>query len=171
MSTENNKLIAEFMGVEEAYNPNGNDWVLKTTTPDAHGDTDILESCKDNELQYHCSWDWLMPVVEKIESDERHDVNILQYGTIITDNQSEWFEDIGYHPKELVNNIANVSFDKKIEHTYDAVVKFINTRKVKGLISKLKSYDLDGETTQFILEEIGMDYQMYKQLNVKYNNK
>ena len=65
MSKENNKLIAEFMGVEEAYNPNGNDWVLKTTTPDAYGDTDILESCKDNELQYHCSWDWLMPVAEK----------------------------------------------------------------------------------------------------------
>jgi len=66
MSTENNKLIAEFMGVEEAYNPNGNDWVLKTTTPDAYGDTDILESCKDNELQYHSSWDWLMPVVRNV---------------------------------------------------------------------------------------------------------
>ena len=64
-----NKLIAEFMGIEEAYNPNGNDWVLKKTTPDVNGDTDILESCKGNELQYHTSWDRLMPVVRKIEQD------------------------------------------------------------------------------------------------------
>jgi hypothetical protein len=120
MSTENNKLIAEFMGIEEAYNPNGNDWVLKTTTPDTYGDTDILESCKGNELQYHSSWDWLMPVVEKIESDERYDVDILQYGTRITDNQ-----------KEIVNNIADISFDKKIEHTYKAVVEFIKNFKTK----------------------------------------
>jgi len=47
-----NKLIAEFMGIEEAYNPNGNDWVLKKTIPDVNGDTDILESCKGNELTY-----------------------------------------------------------------------------------------------------------------------
>ena len=163
MSTENNKLIAEFMGMTYG-DPNDNSVMIQMT----HQGNEVVPI---ESMKYHSSWDWLMPVVEKIESDERHDVNILQYGTIITDNQSEWFEDIGYHPKELVNNIANVSFDKKIEHTYDAVVKFINTRKVKGLISKLKSYDLDGETTQFILEEIGMDYQMYKQLNVKYNNK
>jgi hypothetical protein len=45
---KDNKLIAEFMGIEEAYNPNGNDWVLKTTTPDVNGDTDILESYKGN---------------------------------------------------------------------------------------------------------------------------
>ena len=71
------------------------------------------------------------------------------------------------------NNInePNFDFSNNIDYKNDEVVKFINTRKVKGLISKLKSYDLDGETTQFILEEIGMDYQMYKQLNVKYNNK
>ena len=62
---KNNRLIAEFMGIEEAYNPNGNDWVLKKTTSDVNGDTNILESCKGNELQYHTSWDWLMPVISK----------------------------------------------------------------------------------------------------------
>ena len=65
---KHNELIAEFMGIEEAYNPNGNDWVLKKTTPDINGDTDILECCKSNDLKYHSSWDWLMPVVEKIYS-------------------------------------------------------------------------------------------------------
>jgi hypothetical protein len=55
-----------------------------------------------------------MPVVEKIESYERYDVEIVQYGTKIMDNQ-----------KEIVNNIADISFDKKIEHTHQAVVEFI----------------------------------------------
>ena len=67
-----------------------------------------------SELKFNCSWDWLMPVVEKIESYERYDVDILQYGTRISDNQ-----------KEIVNNIANTSFDTKIDHTYQAVVEFI----------------------------------------------
>ena len=69
----------------------------------------------EDDLEYHTSWDWLMPVVEKIENDERYDVDILQYGTRIREGQ-----------KDIVNNIADISFDKKIEHTYQAVVKFIN---------------------------------------------
>jgi len=70
-----------------------------------------------DELKFHFSWDWLMPVVEKIESYERYDVDILQYGTRISDNQ-----------KEIVNNIANTSFDTKIDHTYQAVVEFIKNQ-------------------------------------------
>ncbi len=48
MSTkENNKLIAKFM------------------------DTEITNNTKNilgSSLKYHSSWDWLMPVIEKIES-------------------------------------------------------------------------------------------------------
>ena len=102
---KNNKLIAEFMGYEIIYRPNSNGFIEISDT----------ELCDVDDLKYHTSWDWLMPVVEKIESDERYDVDILQYGTRIRENQ-----------KEIVNNIANISFDKKIEHTYDAVVEFIN---------------------------------------------
>ncbi len=47
---ENNKLIAEFMNVDHV---------------------DIDQAYEDyGELKYHTSWDWLMPVVEKIESLE-----------------------------------------------------------------------------------------------------
>jgi hypothetical protein len=102
---KNNKLIAEFMGYEINYRPNSSGFIEISDT----------ELCDVDDLKYHTSWDWLMPVVEKIESDERYDVDILQYGTRIRENQ-----------KEIVNNIANISFDKKIEHTYDAVVEFIN---------------------------------------------
>ena len=104
---ENNKLIAEFM--ELVYAPPSkrwDDWFTKDGIRVTFGSR--------IPLQYHSSWDWLMTVVEEIETDERFDVNILQYGTIITDNQ-----------KEVVNNVADISFDRKIDHVYDAVVKFI----------------------------------------------
>ena len=55
---ENNKLIAEFMGLEASpkYNPkeyyrkeyNSGEWYLP------------------EEMQYHTSWDWLMPVIQKV---------------------------------------------------------------------------------------------------------
>ncbi len=96
---KDNKLIAEFMEV---------DGFLSLS-----------------QMNYHTSWDWLMPVVEKIERDERYDVDILQYGTRIRENSK----------KEIVNNIADISFDKKIEHTYDAIVKFIQYYQKKNVIA------------------------------------
>ena len=110
MSTENNKLIAEFMGVEEAYNPNGNDWVLKTTTPDAYGDTDILESYKDNELQYHSSWDWLMPVVE-----------------VCLIGEAEQSEEIS---NTTIKNIYEGICNQDISFAYKSVVEFVNYKTI-----------------------------------------
>ena len=104
---ENNRLIAEFMGWK--YNTNKS--VMSYPLDD---NSIFIGRHLTMNLKFHSSWDWLMAVVEKIESDERYDVEILQYGTIIMDNQ-----------KEIVNNVADISFDKKIEHTYDAVVEFI----------------------------------------------
>ena len=57
--TEQNKLIAEFMGF------------VNTTPTDKY--FNIMEHSVTKQLQepmsakYHSSWDWLMPVVEKIE--------------------------------------------------------------------------------------------------------
>jgi hypothetical protein len=56
---ENNKLIADFMGMEHCYRPYG----------DGFMEVKENDSCVELEdLQYHESWDWLMPVVEKINS-------------------------------------------------------------------------------------------------------
>lgn len=49
---ENNKLIAEFMDVKLAKNMNNK--------------TNYFPS----ELEYHYSWDWLMPVIRKIRGTE-----------------------------------------------------------------------------------------------------
>ena len=45
MTTENNKLIAEFMGIDQV-------------------DIDAWLETNSN-LHYHTSWDWLMPVIDK----------------------------------------------------------------------------------------------------------
>ncbi len=56
----NNKLIAEFMG-----------WDIKlpTTIPtNLHLSNLELDNKEIFDLKFHTSWDWLMPVVEKIYS-------------------------------------------------------------------------------------------------------
>ena len=45
----------------------------------------------------------------------------------------------------------------------------VNSAVLQAL-SVLKHANIDGETMQYILEELGMDEQMWKQLNVKYGN-
>tara|TARA_R100000951_G_scaffold62912_1_gene52744 strand:- start:33 stop:644 length:612 start_codon:yes stop_codon:yes gene_type:complete len=40
--------------------------------------------------------------------------------------------------------------------------------KIKSIVSQLNEIGVDGETMQVILEEVGMDEQMYKQLNNKF---
>ena len=70
--------------------------------------------------------------------------------------------------------------NKEIEPTGDvkrrkvgignALNELSNNNLVEEIIEKLKDADLDGETIQYILEKIGMDYQMYKQLNVKFDD-
>ena len=55
---EGNKLIAEFEGLEQ----DGNYWYRPT------GNTEgLMYTHKYRRLEYHTSWDWLMPVVEKIK--------------------------------------------------------------------------------------------------------
>ena len=71
---ENNKLIAEFMGVK-------------------------YPMLKGSDLQYHTSWDWLMPVIRKIE-------------------------DGGLDPHELIDKALE---SRVIEDTYNEVVDTIKT--------------------------------------------
>lgn len=71
MKTDN-ELIAEFMGAERregprAFNPYQTvvQWIIKGNPYNQHRD-DIKHWYQPVELKYHESWDWLMPVVEKI---------------------------------------------------------------------------------------------------------
>ena len=77
---ENNKLIAEFMDYDN-----------------------VMETFPyDDELHYHESWDWLMPVVQECYK---------------SDNE-ELFD-------ELVDSVSTLS----IVNTYNSVVEFIKANK------------------------------------------
>ncbi len=101
---KNNKLIAEFMG-GKSY--------------EASGYTNFVYS-EDNhrtevDLAYHDSWDWLMPVVEKI--DEVSDENTL----FKVEHNRAFVEDI-----ENYHIFIDVIASSRLEATYKAVVEFIN---------------------------------------------
>ena len=95
---ENNKLIAEFMDKDVA--------LLESVG---------IEKYTSDELKYHTSWDWLMPVVEKIES--------LGYDVIIRKDSCEIIGEnvkgVEYSSYECFNAGKHIT-------TYQAVVEFIN---------------------------------------------
>ena len=123
---EHNKLIAEFMDVKigvdsYSYRP---------------GQSDLL---KEENLNYHKSWGWLMAVVEKIES-----LDLMEYGyqwegidgeteynngsicVEIEQNQCWIYMNLSLDPMHTLNeNTHRMKFDTKLEATYAAVVEFI----------------------------------------------
>ena len=112
-TTENNKLIAEFMHLETSINHNSSEWYEKKIISSI-----ITENA--NELNYHKSWDWLMPVVQRIECTS-------------TDNKdnSDNFFNVAIEVFECningVDTSINISHNAqtKIKATYEAVVEFI----------------------------------------------
>ena len=99
---KNNKLIAEFMGYPNI----------------AHDEDkrDYLEDC----VKYHKSWDWLMPVVEKIEYIESI-THGNQFQVIIRE------EEVGIYDKHTQTHIVYIPADgeSKLTNTHKAVVEFI----------------------------------------------
>lgn len=74
-------------------------------------------NCAAGDLKYHTSWDWLMPVVEKIESivdnfgGQRFNVQIEQCFCCIIENRTS-------------HDIVNFDRDTKMEAVFSACVKF-----------------------------------------------
>ena len=96
---KNNKLIAEFMGVKPTI-------LGDEITYEMYGAIDCIEDGVDEQhffleeqLMFHTSWDWLIPVVNKIEME---------------------CEGV---PIQLID----VSFYDEIHEVYWAVIEFIKT--------------------------------------------
>ena len=87
---ESNKLIAEFMGI--VYPKLDNVIVIDNVVT------------KEDELQYHTSWDWLMSVVEKIDAMFGEDDEV----------------------DDAINRVHNAMLSFDIDNTHKAVVEFIN---------------------------------------------
>ena len=96
---ENNKLIAEFMGLNI--------------------DRGVQADYMEHELMYHTSWDWLMSVVDKMESMgcvvKHHHGDCIVYKIDEKENYRCIIEMIGLN---------------KLENTYKAVVEFIKNREI-----------------------------------------
>jgi hypothetical protein len=105
---ENNKMIAEFMGMEKERHADGR-YLFTTDIDELKGaDTRFWE-----ELYFHVSWDWLMPVVEKIFS--------LGYDYTIKPRHMIIKERMGEIVSECIGQ-----YQSQEEVIYQAVVEFIN---------------------------------------------
>ena len=108
MKTDN-ELIAEFMGMHKA----DSDKIL--LTPDF---VMIDKECKYwgvNQLEYDTSWDWLHPVIDKIEK-------LMPHITIPDDLQNL---KEGNHGCEKYIDVISLPICSTIDEAYTEVVKFI----------------------------------------------
>ena len=71
----------------------------------------------DVDLHYHTSWDWLMPVVEKIEA-LKYRVEISHNGCLIESHKD-------LDTARINSGIGEIE-PTKLKATYKAVVEFIN---------------------------------------------
>lgn len=93
-TNEGNKLIAEFMGHEVAYSD--------TSHPCIMGEMNCW-----SPIKYHKSWDWLMPVIQKIGN--------LDF------NKTEGLESIIYYYFPHNSNMLFIPIDL----IYDRIIKLI----------------------------------------------
>jgi hypothetical protein len=94
---KDNKLIADFMGVQYKSDE---DYIKTLEEMRLHG-IGYEQGYMESQLNYHESWDWLMPVVGKITRDEKY-----------------WENEY----REYLMDIIPYAI---IEDVYDAVVGFI----------------------------------------------
>lgn len=132
---ENNKLIAEFMGFRRT-NDNDDELDGSSTERYKHWHLGGLGYFDDNDLKYHSSWEWLMPVIEKIEAlpeDKFHGrfaVSICSNGCSIYGTNLDTRGGRHFHPAYMSD--PNAILETKIESTWYNVVSFIkwfNTQK------------------------------------------
>lgn len=121
--TENNTLIALFMGYVWSREQDGKTYLKRQPLQ-----LDIY-SLRPINLGYHRSWDWLMPVVEKIEkigeTDDEYGciVHISTIDVRINKKIAAWSESKKYYSHCLVD--LKLTPMSKIDATYKAVIEFI----------------------------------------------
>ena len=117
MIMKENKIIAEFMGYE-TYE--GVDKVCINLTENNGFSSDWGHV----PTKYHTSWDWLMPVVEKIESFQDGEDGDSMRGHLYNFRIEQYF--VYILDGESMDVIIEMNGDSKIDATYKAVVEFIN---------------------------------------------
>ena len=114
-TTENNKLLAEFMEW-------GNGGVYITPFENVgYCNGEPTSICLGYDLLFHKSWDWLMPVVDKIEKELTEEFRVV----IFEDECSIYQKTEDGSTLIIFNCIAEQFNTSKIEATYLACVEFV----------------------------------------------
>lgn len=111
---EGNKLIAGFM--ESVYKGHGYPNIVNFLISPSQFETS--NSFEVDELKYHTSWDWLMPVVEKISSMDSGKFSVeidFPFGVSIKKHNIEPDEELIYGTAE----------ETILQCLYSAVIQFI----------------------------------------------
>ena len=74
---KNNKLIAEFMGLENPFNEITDATLYRYKSVDEKGEFQF--DIELHEMRYHVSWDWLMPVCQKIDKYLEDNISLIGY--------------------------------------------------------------------------------------------
>ena len=110
---KDNKLIAEFM---EFHRDTEDLYLIDNYNLRSENQ---FQATYVREMKFHSSWDWLMPVVEKIECTKTDD-----------EDNSDSFFNVMIEVFECNINGRDICIcengNTKLEATYKAVVKFIN---------------------------------------------
>jgi len=122
VKNEGNELIAKFMGLYPIETHKGY-FQLKNHRGKTHYHKDNIDRCYDI-CKFHSSWDWLMPVVEKIEK--------LGYYTKISGCASGichycWFNEGGdeHKPYQIIIGYNGENQESKIYVVWRACIEFI----------------------------------------------
>jgi len=108
---KDNKLIAEFMGAKPIVLGISTEYEMYGIIECINDGVDEKHFFIDDEMEFHTSWDWLMPVVKKCRLESR-----CKYDTDDAWDKIHW-------ALEEVNQ----------EEVYDAVVEFIKEyNKIKN---------------------------------------
>lgn len=108
---ENNKLIADFMGLELEETPSGKFVYARHEQNNPKKESDVQTNFyEDSELLYHFDFNWLIEVVEKIENIGSGIEIYNNYCKIVYDNET----------------IVEIEENSKKEAVYNACVEFIN---------------------------------------------
>ncbi|MBK7362652.1 MAG: hypothetical protein IPJ01_10190 [Micavibrio sp.] len=125
---KNNVLIAKFMGATvDKYG----EWKIPNVSIpyqgfEQYGDGEpclkFTDECRDYEMQYHKSWDWIMPVIENINST--HNKNTSNGSIIVA-------RDLQYTIQHLLVGGYGFTENKRetvfltLENLWERVVLFI----------------------------------------------
>lgn len=135
---ETNEIIARWMGGTKQIIPKGGLNGYKE-------DTEIWMSIfSDNPdpityLEFNSSWDWLMPVIEKIEKihDSFHGYFAVYIGSNSCTIQGTNLRTDPNNPHYAYYN--NVTLDTKINSVYEAILNFIDFYKVDKQMNNIKT--------------------------------